>query len=268
MEEVMNALKMIQKEMVEQKALILESGNNITEHVTQNVNKILEERLFIWEEKQNQLKEKVEDQERRIYFLEKQARQRNVVFFGIEEVETSYLNLENKVIGFIDEYFSVKLDSRDIQEIKRLGRKGERPRPIIVTFSTLSLKINIIKQKGTLKDTPYYMKEDYPKYVLEKRRMLQKQLLIEREKGNIAFLKYDRLVVLDHNVNITNNNKRTLSSSPENDSQKPISEKSHANKKNKPRHSHTLVRSSPKVLERVQKPGMLSFLTKAMETNP
>lgn len=44
---------------------------------------------------------KTENQEKRLYYLEKQARQRNVVFFGIEETETSYLKLESNLIEFI-----------------------------------------------------------------------------------------------------------------------------------------------------------------------
>ncbi|KOB66263.1 Endonuclease-reverse transcriptase, partial [Operophtera brumata] len=44
-----------------------------------------------------------------------------------EDNETSYSNLES---GIILKYLSIKLDCRDIQAVRRLGKKGERPRPV------------------------------------------------------------------------------------------------------------------------------------------
>ncbi|KOB71954.1 Endonuclease-reverse transcriptase [Operophtera brumata] len=133
-----------------------------------------------------------------------------MVLFGIEETETSYESLEENIIKCVEQYFSIKLTYRDVEEVIRLGKKDIRPRPIVVTFSTLGIKIKIFKRKGALKDSQYYLKEDYPKYVLEKRKELQVQLQLEREKGNTAVIKYDKLIILK---NIT---KRKLPTSPEN----------------------------------------------------
>ncbi|XP_026475469.1 uncharacterized protein LOC113380446 [Ctenocephalides felis] len=162
MDEIMKALKKIQLELDDQKKEIRNSVLKVTEQVTQNINRILEEKLLALEEKYVKLKEIVDNQEKRIYFLEKQARQRH---------------------------------NADLQVVRRLGKKGDKPRPTLISFSNLSTKINILKQKKALRDTCYYMKEDYPKQILEKRRQLQEQLKIERENGNMAFLKYDKLVI-------------------------------------------------------------------------
>lgn len=260
MEEIMNALRNIQKEMDEQKTTIRKSAEDVTDKVTHNVNKILSEKFAIWEEKYENLNEKVEKQEKRLHLLEKQARQRNIVFFGIEEKELSYINLESNVISFIEEFLNIKLDYRDIQETKRIGRKGDRPRPIIVTFSTLGLKINIFKQKSALNDTQYYVKEDYPQHVLEKRKELQEQVRMEREKGNIAIIKYDKLIIVNKKMDTTNNNKRTLPHSPENMAQQQEDENIQANKKNKILHSHPAARRSSSISEGMPKPGIQSFL--------
>ncbi|KAA5655358.1 hypothetical protein F3G64_35045, partial [Pseudomonas aeruginosa] len=80
------------------------------------------------------------------------------------------------------------------------------------------MKIKIFKQKRALQDTGYYMKEDYPKQVLEKRKQLQEQLKIEREKGNMAFLKYDKLVIPKQT------SKRKLSPSPTKPTEDPPKE--------------------------------------------
>jgi hypothetical protein len=261
MEEILNALKKIQAELDEQKTMIRESGKNVTDQVTQNINKILEEKFFIWEEKHEVLKDIVNNQEKRLYFLEKQAKQRNIVFFGIEENELSYENLEINIIRWIEEYLSIKLSYCDIQEVKRIGKKGERPRPIVVTFSTLGIKIKIFKQKKELKDTLYYMKEDYPKYVLEKRKELQEQIKLEREKGNIAKIKYDKLIV------IKNNNKRALPISPENTIQPPHEVISQTVKRNKTQQQQIQIRRSSSMTEGTPKPDMLKYLVSKNITN-
>lgn len=56
MEEVMSALRNIQKELDEQKITIQQSGEQVTEQVTKNVNKILEEKFSALEEKYDNLK--------------------------------------------------------------------------------------------------------------------------------------------------------------------------------------------------------------------
>ncbi|KOB58220.1 Endonuclease-reverse transcriptase, partial [Operophtera brumata] len=116
-------------ELDEQRLEIRKTGKNVTEHVTQNINRMIEDTFLVWEEKHEKLEERVKNQENRIYFLEKQTWKRNM--------------------------------------------KEIRPRPMIVTFSTLGIKIKILKRKGELKDSQYYLKEDYSNYVLEKRKELQ-----------------------------------------------------------------------------------------------
>lgn len=256
MEEVMKALTKIQKELDDQKKMIRQNGREITDKVTQNVNSMLEEKFILWEENHNKLKEKVENQEKRFYFIDKQLRQRNIVFFGIEEKESSYGNMENNFIEWLRKYFSIKIDHRDIQEVKRIGRKGEKPRPLVVTFTTLGSKINILKQKMLLKDTQYYLQEDYPKYILEKRKELQQQLLIEKEKGNNVKIKYDKLIVTKPS------NKRALLTSPETSFQDQMNKNTQTTKKNKIHQPYTSSRRSNSVSEGVLKPSMLSFLVK------
>ncbi|XP_026475468.1 uncharacterized protein LOC113380445 [Ctenocephalides felis] len=224
MDEIMKALKKIQLELDDQKKEIRNSVLKVTEQVTQNINRILEEKLLALEEKYVKLKEIVDNQEKRIYFLEKQARQRH---------------------------------NADLQVVRRLGKKGDKPRPTLISFSNLSTKINILKQKKALRDTCYYMKEDYPKQILEKRRQLQEQLKIERENGNMAFLKYDKLVIPKQT------SKRKFSASPSKLTEEMSKGRiTQTNKKNKPQHQEISLRRSNSITEGVNKPSMLNFLTK------
>lgn len=55
----------IESELDEQKSTILKNGEKVTEQVTQNINGLLEEKFAILEGKYENLKEKLENQERR-----------------------------------------------------------------------------------------------------------------------------------------------------------------------------------------------------------
>lgn len=256
MDEILNALKAIKNDLDNQRQEIRETGKNVTEQVTQNISRMFEEKFIAIEKNHENLKEKVENQEKRLQHLERQARKNNLVFFGIEENEKSYESLERNFINWVEQYLSVKISNSDIQEIKRIGKKEERIRPIVVTFLTLGTKIKIMKQKRALKDTNYYFKEDYPKYVLDKRKELQEQLQLEREKGNTAKIIYDKLIISK------NNTKRKLPTSPENATAINIEKNTQTNKKNKIQQIGESVKRSSSFSEGVIRQGILNYVVK------
>lgn len=268
----MSVLRSIQKELAEQKELINKRGEEVTENVTQNINKILDEKLKQIEENHENLKSRVENQEHRLYYLEKQSRQRNLVFFGLEEYENSYSSLENIIIDFVHKYLPTKIDRRDLQAIRRVGKKNDRPRPIVITFTTLGKKIDILKCKSALKETTYYIKEDYSKEVLQIRQSLQEKVKAEKEKGNKAIIKYDKLVILKNitrntiNNNNNTNKKRNLPISPENYVKASAEQGLKTNKKTKGLTTQAVHRSSS-FSEGVVKPGMLNFITTKNNVN-
>ncbi|XP_047991457.1 uncharacterized protein LOC125230363 [Leguminivora glycinivorella] len=265
MEEIIRRLNTLQMD--------LESSiKSNTESVTENIQKTLDEKFHILQEKYDNLKERVDNQENRLYFLEKQSRQRNLVFFGIEDNENSYEELETKIICFLKQYFALELSYSDIQSIRRVGKRTEKIRPIIVTFTTLHTKILILKQKKKLADSQYYIKEDYPQQVLKIRKELQVQAQAERDKGNKVIIKYDKLVILKTNKGSRTNNKRNLSLSPPTRSSNNAAGTEQISKKNKtlPVTSHAdtadCYKDKPKhrasgTGEGVVKPGILNFFS-------
>lgn len=72
-------------------------------------------------------------------------------------------------------------------------------------------KREIMRNKKNLKE--FYFTEDYSKEVLEKRKMLQGELAEDRKNGNIAYLKYDKLIVKEY-INSQEKRKREISVSP------------------------------------------------------
>lgn len=92
------------------------------------------------------------------------------------------------------------MEEYDINKIYRLGkrkRENNKPRPVLCSFISNWKKTEIIKSKKNLKSI--YIAEDYSKDVLKKRKELQAKLIEERQKGNIAYLKYDKLIVKENN---------------------------------------------------------------------
>ncbi|KPJ18566.1 hypothetical protein RR48_07290 [Papilio machaon] len=269
MEEILTTLRLIQKDLENQKIAIKENGIEVTKTVTENMNLILDEKLNHIEQKYKNLEDQLEKQEKRINILEKQARNRNIVFFGIEKQNSfnSYLDLETEIINLISRYLGIKLDRKEIQEIRKIGKNTEKPRPIVVTLTTVGKKIEIFKQKKLLKDTNYYIKEDYPQHILEKRRQLQEQVKIERAKGNKAILKYDKLVIIGkHEINNTpGNNKRSLPTSPEIYNRNESSLRTQPKKKNKAASSTPQNPTSGS--ENMVKPGILNYLANKNQTN-
>lgn len=191
----------------------------ITNAVTKNVMEALNEKLETITKENNILKLKVLELEQKLNVMDKNNRKNNLVFFGVKEAEKS----ENELVKCIREIIidmKVQIDSQEISHAFRIGRwNKDKNRPIVVTFNTTWKKQLIMRNKKRCPPN-IYIKEDYSKEVLEKRRQLQPQLHEERNKGNIAFLKYDKLIVKTPSERTRDKRKREESQSPGSTTQK------------------------------------------------
>ncbi|CAH2102938.1 unnamed protein product [Euphydryas editha] len=204
MEDITKILKSIQLELAEQKKDMKEIEINITNTINKNIN----ERFKIIEHKYDQLNEQIQNQEKILDRMERHNRKKNLVFFGIEEGEKSYQELENKILKFLNEV-NIPCERNEIEEVKRLGRNKEKPRPITVTFTTIGKKIILLQNKKNNKNSSVYYKEDYPHKVLEKRKQLKIELQKYKADGKKAIIKYDKLIVLnDYNTNKNQKNQQ------------------------------------------------------------
>ncbi|CAH2108778.1 unnamed protein product [Euphydryas editha] len=249
MDEIKQMLLKMQKDMARQKQDML----NMKEDIKSTINNNINDKFNILDKKNSILEKKIEEQSTKIKSLERRIRQKNLVIFGVEECEKSYHELEDIIINIIKMYFKLSCDRSQIEAIRRLGKKGGNFRPIVITFSTVGFKLKILKNKSYLRNTSYYIKEDYPKEVLNKRKELQAQLHKEREAGNIAFIKYDKLIVLNKNKSNHNQQmgKKNMSESPEiipphSGGHKPQHESKKPSKKNKASNMRDYIFQKPK----------------------
>ncbi|XP_030025374.2 uncharacterized protein LOC115443910 [Manduca sexta] len=166
----------------------------ITYSVTKSVMEALDEKMKAVTEENNKLKNKISELELKLKRTELEKRKSNLVFFGVEEK----IKFEAELVDFIKEIIvgmGVRMDSQEISKVYRIGQKIEnKNRPVVVTITTQWKKHLILKNKPKLPQG-INIKEDYPKEILYRRKQLQPQLEEENKKGNIAYLKYDRLIV-------------------------------------------------------------------------
>ena len=131
-------------------------------------------------------------------YVENQTRRNNLLIDGVSDSKSeSWSEIEINVKKVISDH--LKIDSKLI-EIERSHRTGKydhagRPRPIVVKLLRYKNKEEILKRAKSLKGTNIFINEDFSENVRMKRKNLLPQLREERKKGNIAFLKYDQLVV-------------------------------------------------------------------------
>lgn len=188
-----------------------ESLNRAEERITQRINQNIDVKFGAILQDIESIKTENLEQNKRILEIEKQMRYRNIIFFGIEENDRSYEELENKIIQIINTDLKTDCNKNEIEMARRMGKRTTgKIRPIVVTLTTYGKKNSIYKNKHLLKNNNVYIKEDYPKQILEKRRELQHQVQQERDNGKIAYLKYDRLIVRGANNSTESQNKEYI----------------------------------------------------------
>ncbi|XP_022820328.1 uncharacterized protein LOC111352198 [Spodoptera litura] len=186
----------------------------LKESITKSIMDTMDEKLSPIIEENKKLKSEVEKLQKEIEHLRRGERSNNIMIFGLEELETSTGKLLNKMKGIFKNDLNITLEDNEINKIHRIGNKNNernKPRPILCSFVTNWKKNEIMKNKKSL--SKIYITEDYSKEVLEKRRALKTELDKERQKGNVAYLKHDKLIVKE-NYSSHEKRKRDVSASP------------------------------------------------------
>ncbi|XP_063534756.1 uncharacterized protein LOC134744776 [Cydia strobilella] len=217
MDQILQTLKDIQLDLSKQKQDMKEMENNITESINNNI----DSKFKHIEEKTKNLELKIDQQQKTIDILDKQLRRKNVIFFGVEEKEKGYENLLSIILEILNKNMNISCKQWEIENVIRMGKNTGKIRPVAVTITTMSRRIEILKNKKSLENTRIYLKEDFSPAILQKRKELQETLKKERESGKRVALHYDKIIELKprssgpRTPTERNTNKRILSISPE-----------------------------------------------------
>lgn len=115
-----------------------------------------------------------------------------------ESVNESWADCEKKVKGILEK--DMKLDNvKNIKFVRchRLGpkRHTNKPRTVIFKLHWYKDRELIWSKKTHLKDTPYWLKEDFPSEIVKRRSILQPIVQAARKLDMTASLKVDKLVL-------------------------------------------------------------------------
>jgi hypothetical protein len=137
-------------------------------------------------------------------YLQSQSMRNNIIFGGIEESQNERPHdTEFKIRNFMVEKLKLAQDLVNSIVIERAHRTGvqeadpnrRRNRVIICKFASFKDRETVRKQGHCLKGTSFFVKEQYPTEVAEKRRKLVPQLRAARDEGKRAWLSYDTLYI-------------------------------------------------------------------------
>ncbi|XP_078666011.1 uncharacterized protein LOC144908349 [Branchiostoma floridae x Branchiostoma belcheri] len=131
-------------------------------------------------------------------YIENQSRRNNLIFDGIkDDRKETWEQSETKVKEVLRNKLRLNTDNIEIERAHRNGKPGDRPRPIVVKLLRYKDKQNILRQAKMLKGTQIFINEDFSDKIRQKRKDLQPALRAARERGQVAYIRFDKLVISD-----------------------------------------------------------------------
>lgn len=187
-EDMLKLFQMMKMEMEKQ-------TNLITQSITDTLMRTIDDKIQPIIEENKYLKIEVETMNRKIKYLEDANRKNNIILHGVEETENNHEELFN-IIKTVWQETNINLEKSELNKYHRLGRKqdGRKNRPILISFMSNQKKVEVLKNKTKMPQHTY-LTEDFSKETLEMRKNLQQQLKQEKEKGNNAYIKNNKLIV-------------------------------------------------------------------------
>ncbi|XP_052225400.1 uncharacterized protein LOC127840939 [Dreissena polymorpha] len=134
--------------------------------------------------------------------MQAQSMRNNLIFSGINESSSEKPDdTERLLCSFIVENLQIPQDDAKCINLERVHRIGVRqsgnqpPRPIVAKFSLFKDRESVRKSSWNLKGTNYYVSEQFPKDVADRRRSLMPAFRKARADGKKAWLSYDKLYI-------------------------------------------------------------------------
>jgi hypothetical protein len=154
---------------------------------------LVNDKVVQLEKERNSLKDDV-------VYLQSQSMRKNLMFSNITEGQNEVSEeTENKLRLFVKEKMKIAqelIDKMAFERVHRMGQKvGGYSRKIVARFTLFKEREMVRRQWKTLQGTEYYVNEQFPKEVNDKRRKLLPKLKEAKQRGQPAWLAYDTLYV-------------------------------------------------------------------------
>ncbi|XP_052814092.1 uncharacterized protein LOC128241166 [Mya arenaria] len=125
----------------------------------------------------------------------------NLIFGNIQESPTGEIpeNCEEIVKNFIREKLKIAsnlVEKLSFERVHRMGqREAGRNRKIVAKFSLYKERELVRREWKVLNGTGYFIHEQFPKEVIEKRKMLVPKLIEAKKEGKRAWISFDTLYI-------------------------------------------------------------------------
>lgn len=129
--------------------------------------------------------------------LEGHSKRNNIVIEGMKESgKENVSECEDKVRMLFTEKLQLDHIKIELERVHRAGKSDnlDKPRPIVVRFLRLKDKFAVLDRAKRLKGTGIFINEDFPEAVQQKRKELLPAMKTARQRGDVAYLKYDKLI--------------------------------------------------------------------------
>ncbi|KAL1447408.1 hypothetical protein WDU94_005674 [Cyamophila willieti] len=176
---------------------------NIQTEVKTSIKTEVKNQIVPYLRKVNTLEKRVNQHDGKIDILdtrlEQEKRKRNIILYNIPLLENETIQvLENKVLNIFSD-MGVQSTTQDIDYIKRLHRNKPGSNPVLVTFALLKKKLEVLSKRSNLKQTQYYLNEDFSDEMRKKRKELFPVVKRMREEGKFALMKFDEIFTKNSN---------------------------------------------------------------------
>jgi hypothetical protein len=127
--------------------------------------------------------------------LGEEKEKNNIIIFGLQERgDETYFETLDMIVKLRGDKMGVEISKENIEYLTRLGRRrGERP--ILIKFTTLFKKHEVLRNKRNLSGTKIRVDEDLSMEDRKIRRELIPYLKVAKKCGHKAFLRKHALMV-------------------------------------------------------------------------
>ena len=133
-------------------------------------------------------------------YVTSQSMRNNLVFSNIyEKPQEKPMQTEMLLRGFVETEMKISKSIVSAMKFERVHRTGEPnkngKRNIVAKFTYFKDREMVRRSSSELANTPFFVNEQFPKEVADKRKMLVPKMKLAIEKGSKAWISYDTLYV-------------------------------------------------------------------------
>ena len=133
-------------------------------------------------------------------YLQSQSMRNNLIFGGLFESQyEKNEETEAKLRSFMNEKLQIAQDVVDNLKFERVHRIGEhipnKTRKIVCKFNMFPEREMVRRQRVKLEGTNFFLHEQFPPEVIEKRKKLIPKLKEANQNGKRAWISYDSLYI-------------------------------------------------------------------------